>query len=117
MPLDCLDYVIMHELCHCKIKGHGPRFWKFFEGFLPAAGAATTTETTTTTEQRGRRRTQHTHIDDGGGPRSPALLWMSEQARSRIDFGLTRGPAASTSKLGVKRRAVNNALPCGRSNN
>jgi predicted metal-dependent hydrolase len=35
MPLDCLDYVIMHELCHCKIKGHGPRFWKFLGRFLP----------------------------------------------------------------------------------
>jgi len=35
MPVDCLDYVIMHELCHCKIKGHGPRFWKLLERFLP----------------------------------------------------------------------------------
>ena len=35
MSLDCLDYVIMHELCHCKIKGHGPRFWKFLGRFLP----------------------------------------------------------------------------------
>ena len=34
MSLDCLDYVIMHELCHCKIKGHGPRFWKFLGRFL-----------------------------------------------------------------------------------
>jgi predicted metal-dependent hydrolase len=35
MPLDCLDYVILHELCHFKIKGHGPRFWKLLERFLP----------------------------------------------------------------------------------
>ena len=35
MPVDCLDYVIMHELCHCKISGHGPRFWKLLERFLP----------------------------------------------------------------------------------
>jgi predicted metal-dependent hydrolase len=34
MPLDCLDYVIMHELCHCRIKGHGLRFWKLLERFL-----------------------------------------------------------------------------------
>ena len=35
MPLECLDYVIMHELCHVKIKSHGPRFWKLLERFLP----------------------------------------------------------------------------------
>ena len=35
MPLDSLDYVIMHELCHVKIKRHGPRFWKLLERLLP----------------------------------------------------------------------------------
>ncbi len=35
MPVDCLDYVILHELCHHSIKGHGPRFWEFLEQFLP----------------------------------------------------------------------------------
>ena len=35
MPLDCLDYVILHELCHFTFKSHGPRFWKLLERFLP----------------------------------------------------------------------------------
>ena len=35
MPVQFLDYVIMHELCHFKVKSHGPCFWKLLEGFLP----------------------------------------------------------------------------------
>jgi predicted metal-dependent hydrolase len=35
MPVDCLDYVILHELCHFRIRGHGPRFWNLLERFLP----------------------------------------------------------------------------------
>jgi predicted metal-dependent hydrolase len=31
MPLEYLDYVIMHELCHFTFKGHGPRFWRLLE--------------------------------------------------------------------------------------
>lgn len=34
-PKDCIDYVIMHELCHFKEKHHGPRFWKLLHRFLP----------------------------------------------------------------------------------
>ncbi|OPY67886.1 MAG: hypothetical protein A4E57_02059 [Syntrophorhabdaceae bacterium PtaU1.Bin034] len=26
-PLGCIDYVIVHELCHFKVRGHGPQFW------------------------------------------------------------------------------------------
>ena len=35
MPLEYVDYVIMHELCHFTFKSHGPRFWKLLERFLP----------------------------------------------------------------------------------
>jgi hypothetical protein len=35
MPVDCLDYVILHELCHFKIRRHRQRFWKLLERFLP----------------------------------------------------------------------------------
>jgi predicted metal-dependent hydrolase len=27
-PKECIDYVIMHELCHFKVKHHGPLFRK-----------------------------------------------------------------------------------------
>ncbi|OPY59968.1 MAG: hypothetical protein A4E57_04603 [Syntrophorhabdaceae bacterium PtaU1.Bin034] len=27
-PIEHLDYVILHELCHYKVGRHGPRFWK-----------------------------------------------------------------------------------------
>ena len=35
MSVDYLDYVILHELCHSRIKRHGPRFWNLLETFLP----------------------------------------------------------------------------------
>jgi predicted metal-dependent hydrolase len=31
----CLDYVIIHELCHMKLRHHGPVFWKFVERYVP----------------------------------------------------------------------------------
>lgn len=33
--LECIDYVIVHELCHLKVKGHGPRFWSLVENAVP----------------------------------------------------------------------------------
>ena len=32
---DCIDYVIMHELCHHKVKHHGPPFWKLLHRLMP----------------------------------------------------------------------------------
>jgi predicted metal-dependent hydrolase len=34
-PKECVDYVILHELCHFKIKHHGPRFWKLLHQLMP----------------------------------------------------------------------------------
>lgn len=34
-PRDCIDYVIMHELCHFKEKHHGPRFWNLLSHVMP----------------------------------------------------------------------------------
>jgi hypothetical protein len=31
----CLDYVIIHELCHMKFRHHGPDFWRFVERYAP----------------------------------------------------------------------------------
>lgn len=31
----CLDYVIIHELCHIKIRHHGPDFWAMVERYCP----------------------------------------------------------------------------------
>jgi len=34
-PKECIDYVIIHELCHFKVKHHGTRFWKLMAGMMP----------------------------------------------------------------------------------
>lgn len=34
-PPECLEYVVVHEMCHLLHSGHGPRFWALVEGFLP----------------------------------------------------------------------------------
>lgn len=34
-PEDVIDYIIIHELCHFKIKGHSFKFWIFLKQFVP----------------------------------------------------------------------------------
>lgn len=34
-PKECIDYVILHELCHFKVRCHGTRFWALLERFMP----------------------------------------------------------------------------------
>lgn len=34
-PAECLEYVVVHELCHLLERGHGPRFQALMDGFLP----------------------------------------------------------------------------------
>lgn len=34
-PSACLDYVIIHELCHIKVRHHGPAFWQMVERYAP----------------------------------------------------------------------------------
>jgi predicted metal-dependent hydrolase len=34
-PVECLDYVILHELCHHKVGRHGPRFWGLLTRLMP----------------------------------------------------------------------------------
>jgi predicted metal-dependent hydrolase len=35
MPPECLDYVIIHELCHIKVRHHGPDFWRMVARYVP----------------------------------------------------------------------------------
>lgn len=34
-PLECIDYVITHELCHMEFPHHGPEFWALLKQKLP----------------------------------------------------------------------------------
>ncbi|MGD9674803.1 MAG: M48 family metallopeptidase [Candidatus Nitrosocosmicus sp.] len=34
-PIDIIDYVILHELCHSKVRGHSFRFWNYLKQFIP----------------------------------------------------------------------------------
>ena len=34
-PLICLEYVILHELCHIKVHGHGPDFKALLDRYMP----------------------------------------------------------------------------------
>jgi predicted metal-dependent hydrolase len=34
-PQSCLDYVIIHELCHIKVRHHGADFWRMVSSYLP----------------------------------------------------------------------------------
>ena len=35
LPLKCLDYVLMHELCHLKHPHHGKPFWRLLRQMMP----------------------------------------------------------------------------------
>jgi predicted metal-dependent hydrolase len=37
LPMQYIDYVILHELAHTKALNHGPDFWHVFEAMLPNA--------------------------------------------------------------------------------
>jgi len=34
-PTSCLDYVIIHELCHIRLRHHGPDFWRMVARYRP----------------------------------------------------------------------------------
>ncbi|MCB9247023.1 MAG: M48 family metallopeptidase [Flavobacteriales bacterium] len=34
-PIHCIDYVIIHELCHLKYRHHGPAFWNLLNKYCP----------------------------------------------------------------------------------
>lgn len=34
-PVDCIEYVIFHELCHLQVPHHGPQFYALLSRFLP----------------------------------------------------------------------------------
>jgi hypothetical protein len=35
MPQECLEYVVVHELAHTRVRGHSRRFWKIVESVIP----------------------------------------------------------------------------------
>lgn len=34
-PMDVVDYIIVHELCHTKVKNHSNKFWRLVESYYP----------------------------------------------------------------------------------
>lgn len=37
-PKGAVEYVIVHELCHLRYRGHGQRFWELVKKFYPKTG-------------------------------------------------------------------------------
>lgn len=35
-PRDCIDYVILHELCHLQEHNHSPKFYQLLSQLMPA---------------------------------------------------------------------------------
>jgi predicted metal-dependent hydrolase len=35
LPLGCVDYLLMHELCHLRVPHHGPEFWRLLSLCMP----------------------------------------------------------------------------------
>lgn len=35
LPLACIDYLLMHELCHMRVPHHGPAFWRLLDACMP----------------------------------------------------------------------------------
>lgn len=34
-PPECLEYVVVHELCHLLVRGHGPKFHELMDSVMP----------------------------------------------------------------------------------
>jgi len=49
LPIGCVDYLLMHELCHLRVPHHGPAFWRLLDACMPDW-------------ERWRRRLDHTEI-------------------------------------------------------
>ncbi|MDD5091889.1 MAG: M48 family metallopeptidase [Candidatus Wallbacteria bacterium] len=37
LPDDLIDYILIHELAHTRVRSHGPKFWSLLESVLPDA--------------------------------------------------------------------------------
>lgn len=35
LPIGCVDYLLMHELCHLRVPDHGKRFWRLLDVCMP----------------------------------------------------------------------------------
>jgi len=35
LPIGCVDYLLMHELCHHRVPHHGRQFWRLLEACMP----------------------------------------------------------------------------------
>lgn len=60
-PAECIDYVVFHELCHLRVRNHGPAFHREVERYMPEW-------------RRLRARLRSTPVPRQGGSDAPMVL-------------------------------------------
>lgn len=94
MPEYVLDYVLLHELAHLLVPGHGPRFWRLLEAYpVPSARGVTSKEWWPPTGFRICRAPARSDLADSvpGLYRLGSMSWFAVSLTRAFTFGMGDG--------------------------